>query len=75
MRGLFLFLTAAALLALGPAPALAAKHGNKGKHHGGGTVYTETQNPAGNEIVVYHRASNGTITETDRVATGGSARR
>ena len=36
-----------------------------------GVVYTETQNPAGNEIVVYRRASNGMLTETARVATGG----
>ena len=70
MRGPFLFLTAVALIALGSAPALAAKPG-KHKKRGGGAVYTQTQSPAGNEIVVYKRASNGTITETARVATGG----
>lgn len=77
MRGLILFVTAAALFVLGPAPALAGNHGNQGnqgnhgKHRGAGAVYTETQDPAGNEIVVYKRASNGTITEVDRVSTGG----
>jgi 6-phosphogluconolactonase len=73
MRGLFLFLTAAALVALGPTPALAGNQGNQGNrgNHGGGAVYTETQDPAGNEIVVYKRRSDGTITERARVATGG----
>jgi 6-phosphogluconolactonase len=36
-----------------------------------GAVYTQTQDPAGNQIVVYERAFDGTITETARVATGG----
>src|SRR5215218_9127992 len=71
MRGLILIVTAAALVALGPAPALAGNHGNHGKKHGGGAVYTETQDPAGNAIVVYKRAADGTITERARVATGG----
>jgi 6-phosphogluconolactonase len=67
MRGLFLFLTTAALVALAPTTVMAGTPGNRGA----GAVYTETQDPAGNEIVVYKRASNGTITERDRVATGG----
>ena len=73
MRGSFLVLAAAAALALMPASALAKKPDNPGNRHshGGGVVYTMTQNPAGNEIVVYRRASNGNITETARVATGG----
>lgn len=76
MRGLFLFLTTAALVALGSTPALAGGHGKQGNqgnrgNHGGGAVYTQTQDPAGNEIVVYKRRSNGTITERDRVSTGG----
>ena len=77
MRGLILFVTAAALIVLGPAPALAGNHGNQGNHgnhgnhRGAGAVYTQTQDPAGNEIVVYRRASNGTLTEMARVPTGG----
>ena len=72
MRGLVLFLTVAALIALAPTSALAkpGKHG-KSQKHGAGVVYTETQDPAGNEIVVYRRASNGTLTEVARVPTGG----
>src|SRR5262245_16528877 len=78
MRGLILFVTAAALLAVGPAPVLAGthgkhgrEHGKHGKKHGGGAVYTQTQDPAGNAIVVYRRAADGTIIEKARVPTGG----
>lgn len=73
MRGPFLFLIAALLVALGASPALAAKGGKHGKRHkhGAGAVYTQTQDPAGNEIVVYKRRSDGSITESSRVATGG----
>ncbi len=73
MRGSFLFLIAVLLVAVSASPALAGKHDKHGKGHksGGGVVYTQTQSPAGNEIVVYRRASNGTITETARVPTGG----
>jgi len=67
MRRLFVTLIAGACCALGPAPAMAQNSGN-----GPGFVYTETQNPAGNQIVVYKRAADGTITEQSRVATGGN---
>ena len=70
MRGSFLFLIVVLLVAVGSSPALAAKPGKRHKP-GGGAVYTETQNPAGNEIVVYRRASDGTLTEVARVPTGG----
>jgi 6-phosphogluconolactonase len=66
MRQLFVILTAAGALALGAAPAAA------GPGHGAsGAVYTQTQNPAGNEIVVYKRSANGAISEVARVPTGG----
>ena len=73
MRGSFLCLIAVLIVAVGASPALAGKPGKPGKRHkpGGGAVYTETQNPAGNEIVVYRRASDGTLTEVARVPTGG----
>jgi 6-phosphogluconolactonase len=73
MRGTFLFLIVAALVALFPTAALAGKRGDYGKRGKGGSpaVYTQTQNPAGNEIVVYRRDSDGDITERNRVATGG----
>ena len=36
-----------------------------------GAVYTQTQDPAGNEVVVFARAADGTLTEVQRIATGG----
>ena len=71
MRGSFLFLIAALIVAVGASPALAKKPGKHPKQ-GGGAVYTQTNDPAGNEIVVYKRAADGTITEKDRVPTGGT---
>jgi 6-phosphogluconolactonase (cycloisomerase 2 family) len=37
----------------------------------GGTVYVQTDNTAGNQIVTYHRAADGALTETGSYATGG----
>ena len=74
-----------AAFALGAAPAL-AREGNEHQGHGHGhkshghkhhkpaaphAVYTQTQDPAGNAVVVYKRAANGTLTELARVPTGG----
>ncbi len=36
-----------------------------------GSVYTQTNSAAGNEVVVFTRAADGTLSETSRVATGG----
>lgn len=59
---------------LGAVPAQAK--GGKGKAYGKGknrtgVAFTQTNDPAGNQVVVYKRAANGTLTETARVATGG----
>ena len=37
-----------------------------------GSVYTQTNAPVNNEVVVFTRAASGAITETARVATGGN---
>jgi 6-phosphogluconolactonase len=66
------------MAAFGAAPAWAG-HGqghSKAKTKGGsgkkaGAAYTQTNDPAGNKVVVYRRASNGHLTELKRVATGG----
>ena len=67
------------LLALGAAPAM-AKKGGQGHGHGHGhghgrantgNVYTQTQDPAGNQVVVYKRSAKGKLTERARVSTGG----
>jgi 6-phosphogluconolactonase (cycloisomerase 2 family) len=34
-------------------------------------VFVQTDNPSGNEVVAYHRAPDGTLTETRQYATGG----
>jgi 6-phosphogluconolactonase (cycloisomerase 2 family) len=36
-----------------------------------GTVYVQTDNTAGNQVVAYHRGANGVLTETGSYATGG----
>jgi 6-phosphogluconolactonase (cycloisomerase 2 family) len=41
----------------------------------GGTVFVQTNNPAGNAIVVFHRHADGTLTRAATVATGGRGAR
>ncbi|GAA1253724.1 hypothetical protein GCM10009665_50490 [Kitasatospora nipponensis] len=42
-------------------------HG-RGAHH---AVFVQTDNPAGNQVVAYHRAEDGQLTRTDTYDTGG----
>jgi 6-phosphogluconolactonase len=46
-------------------------HAKKGAGKKAGAAYTQTNDPAGNEVVVYRRAANGKLTELKRVSTGG----
>ena len=39
--------------------------------HGGGAVYSMTNDAVGNEVVIYHRASNGALDMVEKVSTGG----
>src|SRR6266481_978878 len=39
--------------------------------HGGGHLYMQT-NEVKNCIIHYHRSANGTLTEVERIATGGA---
>ena len=60
--------TGVALAALSAAPALAHDRGGRfGDDHGGrlsqGAVYTQTNDPAGNHVVVFARNRDGTITQ------------
>jgi 6-phosphogluconolactonase len=80
LRLLAMMLAAAALLI----PAAAAARGHaKGQHHrhhardhdgdrGAGALYTTTNDPAGNAVVVYARHADGTIVQTGTVPTGGT---
>lgn len=64
----------AATTALAPSvPSAAADHGHgdpsrTGGHH---AVFVQTDNPTGNQIVAYHRAEDGTLTQADTYDTGG----
>ncbi len=78
MRLLGLALAAAALLLL-PASALAkgrhhARHhdGDHHEHFGRGAVYTTTNDPNGNAVIVFKRNSNGSLTQGPTVPTGGT---
>jgi hypothetical protein len=42
-----------------------------GHQHPRGTVYTETNSPAGNKVVVFDRFKGGTLAKREAVATGG----
>jgi 6-phosphogluconolactonase (cycloisomerase 2 family) len=60
---------AAALAAFAAAPAMAWDHGGRGDRD---AVYTQTNNPAGNTVVVFDRHHNGTLTQSAVVPTGGT---
>ena len=72
---------AAALVAALPASAL-ANSGARHRHHQGvhhdfnghetGAVYTATNNPSGNAVIVFHRNRDGTLTQGQTVPTGGT---
>ena len=65
--------TAAALMTVGAAlaagPAQAAGPGRS--HDAAGAVYVLSNQAAGNEVIAYDRASDGTLTLDDRYPTGG----
>lgn len=76
-------IAAAALLAALPATALAKNRGkhhshHKAIHHGfdgdhrGGFVYTTTNDPSGNAVLVFRRNHDGTLTQGPTVSTGGT---
>jgi len=50
---------------------LAASMAGAGTEHPRGTVYTETNSPGGNKVVVFDRFKNGTLVKRQAVATGG----
>jgi 6-phosphogluconolactonase (cycloisomerase 2 family) len=74
-------LAGVALFALGAGSALAASAGvvrsyasirsDWGRLPGNQEVFVQTNNPAGNAIVVYDRADNGTLTQSGVYPTGG----
>jgi hypothetical protein len=59
-----------ACIAASASPAFASTD-NAGSYGGTGTVYVQTDNTAGNQVVSYQRAADGALTETGSYATGG----
>jgi 6-phosphogluconolactonase (cycloisomerase 2 family) len=79
---LTLLVVVGALMAALPASALANQHGKRhharshhakghGAHQNFGTVYTATNDPSGNAVVMYTRNANGTLTKGASFPTGG----
>lgn len=74
-------LASVAVTALGaavPGAAIATKSGSHKPNHGkkthngaAGYVYTETNDPTANTVVVLKRAANGKLTHSQTIATGG----
>ncbi len=64
---------ATALLAAlaGPALADAAQPAHGGSDSARHAVFVQTDNTSGNEVVAYHRAGDGTLTEVAAYSTGG----
>ena len=56
--------------AAGPAGA-ATTHGRFGDGRAGRAVFVQTDNPAGNQVVAYHRGHDGRLTKTGTYSTGG----
>lgn len=64
----------AVVSALAAMPALASAHG-RGEWRWWSpppAVYTATNNPSGNSVIVFARHSNGTLSESETVPTGGT---
>jgi hypothetical protein len=59
-------LATAALALVGAAPGLADGNGN-----GHGVVFVQTNQPSGNQIVVYRRGHDGLLSAAGTCATGG----
>jgi 6-phosphogluconolactonase (cycloisomerase 2 family) len=83
MLRLLALAVSAAALALLPSSAFANQHAKRdhharhhdGDHHGSsgpGAVYTTTNDPSGNAVIVFRRGRDGTLTQGPTVPTGGT---
>jgi 6-phosphogluconolactonase (cycloisomerase 2 family) len=70
-RGAAAAALAAAALAVAAGPAAAAQHHHDLFNDNGDALFVQTDNVAGNQIVVYARAANGTLALVHTYATGG----
>ena len=66
-------LTAAALAGFAALAGAAGAATTPAGHSGGAShaVFVQTDNPSGNRVVAYHRASDGTLSPAGAYATGG----
>lgn len=79
MRHATLLVVLASVAALAGAQAAYPNHGHghgyghgHGNGHGGSVVWAQTNEVSGNHIVVYDRASDGTLSQAGTYATGGN---
>ena len=80
MRHAPLLVLLVAVAALAGAQAAYPNHGHGHDHggnghgngHGGSVVWVQTNEMSGNHIVVYDRASDGTLSQAGTYATGGN---
>src|SRR5580692_7376313 len=63
--------TAGLAVAVGPAVASVNRHHDPGRAGARHVVFVQTDSTAGNEIVAYHRAADGTLTQAGSYITGG----
>jgi hypothetical protein len=62
---------AAAAMATAATPAFASASSPAGASQAGHAVFVQTDNTAGNRVVAYRRAADGTLTAAGGYATGG----
>ena len=72
LRLVGLMLAAAALLLVPSAAIAAKKHKKKPKKVNYSALYTTTNDPHGNRVIMFRRSANGTITQKKSVKTGGT---
>jgi 6-phosphogluconolactonase (cycloisomerase 2 family) len=68
-RNMFATVAAVAVFSIGGVTTATASSNEPA--HASHMLFAQTDNPAGNEIVVYRRAHNGTLARVDTVSTGG----
>jgi 6-phosphogluconolactonase (cycloisomerase 2 family) len=66
-----MFATVAVVAVCSISAVTSASASSGGQLHAGHVLFAQTNNPAGNEIVVFDQAHDGSLTRVDTVATGG----
>ncbi len=61
----------ASLITVGAAGLASPASADPAPHHGPGTVFVQSDDPAGNTVVAYDRAADGSLTQAGTYTTGG----